>query len=214
MAGVGSLVGQNVPQCLRGFHGDGGQVDGGVKQAEQTGGRQMLCQIHRVFAARCRVWPPAPAQPHCKTDVGRQKPDCHHRHACVPDIRQDLRRRQLAVADGGGVRGDNPAVGSRRDGGTGHSSTNIRRGVLRFRVLRQRRPLHREKNLLPFQPLDDLRLHRLRRCQHIVTQGRQIHRDQQPQQYQPPQGVLHPAGDGFPEQQPQKQQGKDQNGRS
>ena len=34
MAGVGGLVDQNMPQGLRGFHGGGGQVDGGVKQAE------------------------------------------------------------------------------------------------------------------------------------------------------------------------------------
>ena len=40
MAGVGGLVDQNMPQGLRGFHGGGGQVDGGVKQAEQTGGGQ------------------------------------------------------------------------------------------------------------------------------------------------------------------------------
>ena len=56
--------------------------------------------------------------------------------------------------------------------------------------------------------------HRLRRRQDIVLHGGQADRRQQPQRHQPPQGVLHPAGDGFSEQQPQKQQGKDQNGRS
>ena len=34
VAGVGGLMGQNVPQGLRRLHRGGGQVDGGVKQAE------------------------------------------------------------------------------------------------------------------------------------------------------------------------------------
>ena len=69
MAGVGGLVDQNMPQGLRGFHGGGGQVDSGVKQAEQTGGGQLRRQIHRIGAVFHRVGFPAPAETKHEAEV-------------------------------------------------------------------------------------------------------------------------------------------------
>ena len=213
MAGVGGLVDQNMPQGLRGFHGGGGQVDGGVKQAEQTGGGQIRRQIHRIGAVFHRVRFPAPAETEHEAEVRKQEPRRHDIHPGVPDGFQNGGQRDLTfILDG---MGDIFPVGKRHGavlcGGVhpegligGGGLEDARRGG---------------DNGLPVGGHiqgrgGDPGRHRLRRRQDVVLHGGQADRHQQPQRHQPPQGVLHLAGDGFSEQQPQKQQGKDQNGRS
>ena len=213
MAGVGGLVDQNMPQGLRGFHGGGGQVDGGVKQAEQTGGGQIRRQIHRIGAVFHRVRFPAPAETKHEAEVRKQEPRRHDIHPGVPDGFQNGGQRDLTfILDG---MGDIFPVGKRHGavlcGGVhpegligGGGLEDARRGG---------------DNGFPVGGHiqgrgGDPGRHRLRRRQDVVLHGGQADRHQQPQCHQPPQGVLHLAGDGFSEQQPQKQQGKDQNGRS
>ena len=206
---VGQLVGDDVALPLLRGRGGGGQVDGGAQEPHQAGGGQPpLRQIHWHRAPLHGIGPPPPAELPPEAQVPRQEPQPRQGHAAVPEVPQQLRRRQLP-----GVAGDGLPVGRQHrvaEAVAGlHHLAGL--GLARRRDLRRRGAVQgQDVDRTALQPAGR-RLHRgLRRGQHSEACRRQAHGDQQPGQHQQPQGVLGPPGDLFPEHPPQDQQGQDQ----
>ena len=206
---VGQLVGDDVALPLLRGSGGRGQVDGGAQEPHQAGGGQPpLRQIHWHRAPLHGVGPPPPAELPPEAQVPRQEPQPRQGHAAVPEVPQQLRRRQLP-----GVAGDGLPV--RRQHRVAEAVAGLHHlaglGLACRRDLRRRGAVQGQDVDRPaLQPAGG-RLHRgLRRGQHSEACRRQAHGDQQPGQHQQPQGVLGPPGDLFPEHPPQDQQGQDQ----
>ena len=206
---VGQLVGDDVALPLLRGRGGGGQVDGGAQEPHQAGGGQPpLRQVYRHRAPLHGIGPPPPAELPPEAQVPRQEPQPRQGHAAVPEVPQQLRRRQLP-----GVAGDGLPVGRQHrvaEAVAGlHHLAGL--GLARRRDLRRRGAVQgQDVDRTALQPAGR-RLHRgLRRGQHSEACRRQAHGDQQPGQHQQPQGVLGPPGDLFPEHPPQDQQGQDQ----
>lgn len=205
VAGVGQLMGQNVAHPLRRGDGGGGQIDGGPEQPEQAGGGQpCLHQIDGQGTALHRPGLPGPPQPQPEAPVdGQQK---HRRRAAPrqPEAGQHRLRGQPPVLHGGLLRLDQPCRSPFRDlrlfrGHVGGGGVLGQRGT-------GHRNVDRPGGNAPGHPL----LHRLGRSEDGKIHRRQAHRNQQPQEDQSPQSVLHPPGQAGPEQLPQRQQRQNQ----
>ena len=232
MPGVGQLVGQDVALPARVPGHGGGQVDSGAEEAREAGGRDALHRIDRQGAVRAGERLPVPPQEAGEAEIGDEEPEGHRRRTGEPQSRQGLgggeaegggilrccgRRRRHRVGgglhrrgDGGRGRGDGvgAGIGARRGAGgrpaAGGGSDGLRRAGGRLPGLEGVGRLH---------PLRDGGADRLRRGEDAVLGRRKIHRHQQPQGHQAPEGILHPAGEAPAEDAPQGQQRQDQNRR-
>ncbi len=104
MAGVGGLMGDDVPQAVRRRQGGGGQIDGRAEQAKQAGGGQsVLHQIDGISAifntVRRSCLMDLPPEP----QVGDQKPAGHDGHAAAPDAPEGFHAGDPAGIDRGGL---------------------------------------------------------------------------------------------------------------
>ena len=211
VAGMGALMGNDVPQPLRG--GDSGrcQIDGGSEQSEQAGGGETgVYQIDGILAVFNAVRTSYFTEFSPEPQVGHQEKQCRHSNADQPDTPEQLRSCHPACVESGGF----PALVHHHDlrRGDGHCVAGLKLGIS-LAFLRQVHLSGGQDVYCPlFHLLGDGLPHRLRRRQHVVLHSRQADGYQQPHQHQAPQGVLHPAGDGFAEYLPQRQQNQDQHG--
>ena len=210
--GVGLLMSQDVPEAVRALEGGGGQVNGGAEQPEEAGGGEaLLHQIDPAGGALHGIGPPGPAELSPEEKIGEDQPAGHDGTAGVPDRGQKVRQGNLPLIGPNAFRRVShgilvvKSVGAvRRGGADGH-----RRSVVRSVKIAAVRPPGCYGVRRNVQGLHPVR-RGLRRRQQAEARRREVHRHQQPQQHQPPEGVLGPAGEDLPKQPPEGQQRQDQ----
>ena len=232
MPGVGQLVGQDMalPARIPG-HG-GGQVDGGAEEAREAGGRDALHLIDRQGAVRQDQGLPVPPQEAGEAQVGEGEPEGHRRRAGEPKDRQGLgggeaegggilrlrgRHRRHGIGGGlrhrgNGGRGRGDGVGAVIGAGSGVGG-RLAAGGGGDDLRRAGGRLPGPDGVGRLHPLGDGGADGLRRGEDAVLGRREVHRHQQPQGHQAPEGILHPAGEALAEDAPQGQQCQDQNRR-
>ena len=142
--------------------------------------------------------------------VDGQEPQRHSGGAGKPNAPEKLRPRQPSRVNRGGF----SVTVHHHDacGGGRHFVAGLKLRVPLACLWQLHLPRGQDIDLLLLQLPGGRLPHRLRHRQHIVLQARQAHGHQHPHQHQPPQGVLHPAGDGIAEHPTQHQQRQDQHG--
>ena len=206
--GVGLLMGQDVAQPRLVPGRLAGDVDGGPQQPKETGGGDVVAEINRAGAVHVLQGQPGPAQLPCKTQIGPEEPERHDAHSNIPYECQDLERlHPLPVKDHvlpGPVHHAVGAVPLQEHG------PRLPVGQFLRRVeLRRIGGVGQKIDALPRRRLHRL-LQRLRGAQHAVPGGGQLHRQQQTQQHQQPDGILHPPGNAAAKQPAQQQHRQDQ----
>ena len=213
VAVMGGFVGQHKLQPVGALQRRRIQIDGRMKQPVQAGTGQVLAEVDRPPAGGRRVdfqQTAGPAQPQRKPQVGPDQRPAGEQRARRPDDRQQRRRIQRPFRVlWGGCSGIRTAAGKTRLGAAGFG--RLGRGGIGF-VLHDR--IHRGGQC--FAPLRLCRSHQTdlrgvrQGVQHAGPALGQADRQQQPQQHQPPQGVLHPAADPPGQQRPRRQHRQNQ----